>query len=358
MTISRSSRANFELFQQIYYSRHREKQPAPLISLVRPRTRLNCNVENAPSAASPARPPDSAHEPLVLLEHGPERGEVVALALHRPAVDLEHDVALAQVDHVGVDVAQRDHALVVLDEDRLGAGVAYAVADVHHEAVAVVGSDDLGLGEVGGDLLGHAELVDVDVGVGRDDGAGRKVDALAHEVTAHTARLGAEAGFQGLERAPGSLRGGGHALDVVVHVGRHVVLEVRGHLFDVVAGLTAVDLLAQFLVATHDVDELVREVVVHALVVVHDDGRADGERGHGEHGADHPGGATVVRVEAQNADGGVGEALEAPEDHLGLEGHELGVGAGGGAGLLAVEGADGALDLDDLVEHRGLADGT
>ena len=129
-----------------------------------------------------------------------------------------------------------------------------------------------------------------------------------------------------------------------------------GHLFNVVAGLTAVDLLAQLLVAAHDVDEFVREVVVHALVVVHDDGRADGEWGHGEHGAHHPRGATVLRVEPENADGCVGEALEAAEDHLGLEWHELG-GRGGGTGLLPLQRADGALDFYDLVEHLGLADG-
>ena len=267
-----------------------------------------------------------------------------------------HDIALAQVNHVGVDVAQRDHALVVLDEDRLGAGVADAVAHIHHEAVAVVGCDDFGFREVGGDFFGHAEFVDVDVGVGRDDGTGREVYALAHEVAAHAPRFRAETGFQGLERATRPLGGGGHALDVVVHVGRDVVFEVCRHLFNVVAGLTAIDLLAQFLVAAHNVDEFVGEVVVHALVVVHDDGRADREGRNSEHGADHPRGATVLRVEPENANGGVAEALEASEDHLGLNRDELGVGVDGTC-LLSLEGADGALNLFDLAQHDGLADG-
>ena len=145
-----------------------------------------------------------------------------------------------------------------------------------------------------------------------------------------------------------------HALDIVIDIGRDVVLEMRGHLFDVVAGLTAVDLLAQLLIAAHDVDEFVRKVVVHALVVVHDDRRTDGEWGDGEHGADHPRGATVLWIKSENADGGVGEALEASQYHLGLQRYEF-RGVGGGTGLLPVERADGALDLYDLVEHRGLA---
>ena len=264
-----------------------------------------------------------------------------------------HDVALPKIDHLGVDVAQRDHSLLLLDVDGLGAGVLDAVADVGHEPVPVVGRDNLGLGEVGGDLFGDAELVHVNIGVGRNDGPCGKVHPLAHEVAPHPTGLGAQAGLERLERAARALGGGGHALDVVVDVGGHVKLEVERVLLDIVSGLALVDLLTELLVAADNVDELVGEVVVHALVVVHDDGRTDGEGRDGEHGADHPGGAAVAGIKAENADGGFGHALKAAEDHLGLNG-DKGVGVAGG---LAVEGADGALDLFDLAQHGGAARG-
>ena len=144
---------------------------------------------------------------------GRVRQDFHAVALHRPLVQgglaveedvvaVNHvpvdDIALTQINHIGIDVAQRDHALVVLYEHGLGARVFHAVAHVHHEAVAVVGRHDLGFCQVRSDLFGDAEFVDVDVGVGRNDGTGREVDALAHEVAAHAPRLGAKTGFQGL----------------------------------------------------------------------------------------------------------------------------------------------------------------
>lgn len=284
-----------------------------------------------------------------LVEGGLPIEEHVVAVNHVP-VD---DVALSKINHIWVDVAQGDHALLLLDVDGLGARVLDAVADVGHQAVSVVGRDNLGLSEVGGDLFGDAELVHVNIGVGRNDGPCGKVHPLAHEVAPYSPGLGAQAGLEGLERAAGPLRCGGHALDVIVDVGGDVKLEVERVLLDIVSGLTLVDLLSELLVAADNVDELVGEVVVHALVVVHDDGRTDGEGRDGEYGADHPGGAAVAGIKAENANGGFGHALKAAEDHLGLDGDKiLGV-----AGELAVERADGALDLFDLAQHGGAAGG-
>ena len=264
-----------------------------------------------------------------------------------------NNVALVEVDHVGVDVPQRDHPLLLLDEDRLGTRVFRAVADVHHQAVAVVGRHDFGLREVCRNLFRNSELVDVNVGVGRDDGAGGEVDTLAHQVATHAAGLGAQTRLERLERATRSLGCGRHALDVVVDVGRHVEFEVERVLLDVVPRLALVDLLAELLVAADDINELVREVVVHPLVVVHDYGRTDREGRNGEDGADHPRGAAVLGVEAEDADGLVGHPLEAAEHELGLDGHKVFV----VARHLAVEAADRALDLLDLAEHRRFAGG-
>ena len=289
-----------------------------------------------------------------------------AVALHRPLVQRRlpieedvvavnhmpvHDVALVQIDHVGVDVPQRDHPLLLLDEDRLGTRVFRAVADVHHQAVAVVGRHDFGLREVCRNLFRNAELVDVNVGVGRDDGAGGEIDSLAHQVATDAAGLGAQSGLERLEWPTRPLCGRWHALDVVVDVGRHVEFEVERVLLDVVPRLALVDLLAELLVAANDINEFVREVVVHPLVVVHHDGRADGERRNGEDGADHPRGAAVLGVKAENADGLVGHPLEAAEHELGLDGHKVFV----VARHLAVEAADRTLNLLNLAEHCGFA---
>ena len=52
--------------------------------------------------------------------------------------------------------------------------------------LVIVGRDGLGVGQVEGDAPGHAQLINGDVGVARNDRARRKVDALAHEVAPHS----------------------------------------------------------------------------------------------------------------------------------------------------------------------------
>ena len=53
----------------------------------------------------------------------------------------------------------------------------------------VQGGHPLRHGQPHGKVGGHADLPGAEVGVGRDDGAGRKVDALAHHVLAEQALL-------------------------------------------------------------------------------------------------------------------------------------------------------------------------
>lgn len=73
--------------------------------------------------------------------------------------------------------------------------------------VNVEGGDDLCEGHVGGDGARHADLVDGEVGVGGDDGAGREVHPLAHQVPPHAAFLALQPLLQGLERTPRLLHG-------------------------------------------------------------------------------------------------------------------------------------------------------
>ena len=61
----------------------------------------------------------------------------------------------------------------------------------HHLAqlLDVPRGDRLRVGELLGEDVGHADLAGADVRVGRDDGAAREVDALAHHVLAEQAVL-------------------------------------------------------------------------------------------------------------------------------------------------------------------------
>jgi hypothetical protein len=153
----------------------------------------------------------------------------------------EDEVARAQValdavadlePAVGVGARVREvDAPAVRAHDALGArlpgrGVRPRVRE-RLQARAVAGRDGLGKGEVERDRPGHAQLVDADVGVARDDGARGKVDALAHEVTAHAPALALEARADGLDGPPAALQGRGLAGQAVVEVGRQVELQQR-----------------------------------------------------------------------------------------------------------------------------------
>lgn len=65
--------------------------------------------------------------------------------------------------------------------------------------------DDLREGHVSSDGAGHAHLVDLQVGVGRDDGSGREVHALPHQVSSHSAFFPLQPLFDGFERTAGFL---------------------------------------------------------------------------------------------------------------------------------------------------------
>ena len=293
-----------------------------------------------------------------------------AVALHRPLVERrlaieEHvvsvnhvavnHVALVEIDHVGVHILEGHHPLLFLEKHGLGTGVLHAVLDSSHEAVAVVGCHNLGLGEVRGNFLRDTQFIHIDVGIGGNHRAGGEVDTLAHEVTADTTGLGTETGLQGLQRTTRPLSSRGHALDIVVHVGRDIVLQQFSVLLDILTGLAGTDEFTELLVAPNDVDEDVGQIVVHPLIVLHDHGRADSEGRNRQDRAHHPGRVGELRVKSEDLDGVVGETLEATENHLGLEGDSSLLIL---ACQLALESADGTLDLLDLLDHLGPAGGT
>jgi hypothetical protein len=126
-------------------------------------------------------------------------------------------------------------------------------------------------------------------------------------------------------------------------------------LLNVLTGLSSGNEFTELLVAANDVDQDVGEIVVHPLIVLHHDRGTHGERGNGQDCAHHPCRVGVLGVKPENLDGVVGETLEAAKNHLGLKRYESLLIL---ACELALEGAYGALNLLDLLDHLGAASGT
>jgi len=228
-------------------------------------------------------------------------------------------ITLTQIHRIGIDVAETERPIIRLEIHRLGAWVLVGtIADVSDQALAIVGRHDLRKGQIGRDLLRNTQLIEVDVGIRRDDRPGREVHALTHQITTHTTRLRTEAGLQSAQRTTRALSRGLQTLDVIVHIGRHVVLQQSRILVQLICRLLLVDLITDLVVSPQDVNELVRQIIFHTLVVVHHDRGTDRERRHGQDCAHHPLRARKLRVEPEQTAGLVRHALEGTQDQLGL----------------------------------------
>ena len=231
-------------------------------------------------------------------------------------------IALVEINEIGVHILERHHALLLLQKYGLRTRVLHAILDIGHETITVVRRDNFGLGEVRGNFLWDTKLININVGIGRNHRTGREVDALAHKVTAHTTRLRTETGLQGLEWATGPLSSRGHTLNIVVHIRRHIILEKFRMLLNVLAGLTGGNQFTELLVATNDVDENVGEIVIHTLIILHYNRGAHGQGRNSENRTYHPRRVGELGIKAQNLDRIICHALEATQDHLGLQGYD------------------------------------
>jgi len=275
------------------------------------------------------------------------------VAIHQVAVD---NVAVAQINRVGCHVAQTDHALILLEKHGLGARVLLGtICNCLQQAVAVVHGHHLGEGQVRRNLERNTELVQLNVGIGRNDGAGREVHTLAHQIAADTAGLGTEARLESTKRTARALGSRLESLDLIVHIGGNVVLQHCSVLVDRLDGLALVNLVAETLVVAENVDQLVGQVVLHALVVVHHDRRADGQRRHSKNCADHPLGAGEARAESDARTVGIGDALKGTEHQLHLEGSRDRCGLVLYACRVSLESRDTTDSLGNLLEERTVA---
>lgn len=77
------------------------------------------------------------------------------------------------------------------------------------------------------DTLRHAHLVQLQIGITRDNRTRRKVHTFPHEVSAQTAFFAFESGTDGLDRSAGFLECLWDTCDIVVHIRCYVELDGR-----------------------------------------------------------------------------------------------------------------------------------
>lgn len=130
--------------------------------------------------------------------------------------------------------------------------------------------------------------------------------------------------MDGLERAAVALGARGHARDLIIHQGGDVILEDVGPLINHRLGCIRLNAGHQIgVVRLDNLRQLVRQVILGALVVVLNDGRADLRRGNGENSANHPVGTAPKAAEAHEIHVLVQNAAEEAENELHFQGLTL-----------------------------------
>ena len=269
-------------------------------------------------------------EPESVERHDPDAVRHHAHPVERRLSVEEHDVAVQEVavDDVAelqlhaaarLDALQLDERAARRDLDVDGAGVLRRpVLDRELQPLDVVGAHDLRHAERLGDAERHAELLDRDVWVGRDDGTGALVDALAAQVASDAALLALQARRDGPQRAVGGLdlgdaRASGGA---VVDVGDDVDLQVDDERRERLRVGARRHARLQQVVALDDLDELDGQVVVAALSGAVLRGRANRDGRDGKHRDEHG----IGTMDAGH--GGVGGG-HVPQDGVDLIGRQV-----------------------------------
>lgn len=287
--------------------------------------------------------------------HGSLVERRLAVEEHDVAVDevTMNDVTLAKLNVLRIDLAKIHGAIFLGELDGLGTRMLLGtIANLLHEAFAILQCDTLGEREIRRNLRRNTEFIQLNVGIGRDHRTSREVDTLTHEVATNTTLLGTHAGLEGTERATRTLDGRVETLDIVIHLRRHILLKEHRALRENIGRLTLVHLVTQTVVGANDHEQLVRQVILHTLVVVHDDRWTDAKRRHCEDRADHPVRASKLRIESELTALLIRQALEGTQNDLRLERN--------GFTLLAfsLKSTCRTIDLGDVLEDLGLALGT
>lgn len=101
-----------------------------------------------------------------------------------------HLVAALQVQIGRLGVEPQVDTVAILTDDVLGARVLrVASLDQLLHFLYVERGDDFGESHVLGDTSRHSYLIDPQIGIGGDDGTGREIDTLTHQITTNTTFL-------------------------------------------------------------------------------------------------------------------------------------------------------------------------
>lgn len=153
-------------------------------------------------------------------------------------------------------------SFAVGSDEIVGAGVEFrAVLDELFDFFDVPFGDHFGDGEDLGEIFRDADVVDPDIRVRRDDGAGGEVDPFAGEIGAEATFFAFQTLGEGAKGAAGSVPRGGDSGDLVVEVGGRVVLEEFPEVFNDKLRGSRVDVFAEALVDSNNVDEFMCEVI-------------------------------------------------------------------------------------------------
>ena len=175
-------------------------------------------------------------------------------------------------------------AAAVATDDVVHTGVNVRPAQNHlAHLLSVSGGHTDGDGEFLGDLGRDTDLVDAEVGVGRNHRASTEVDTLTGKVASEATFLPLEALRERLEGSTGAMTCRWDARGLVVKVGGDVVLQQLPQVLNDELGCTGVTVFSQALVDAQHVDELVGQVVFRPVAAVQGDGRANGDGWDWEH---------------------------------------------------------------------------
>jgi len=167
--------------------------------------------------------------------------------------------------------AQVDLPLVVAD-DVLGAGpLTRTIFNQESELVDVLGGHSLRHCEAHRDDDGNSKLVEIQIRIGRDHCPSREVNSLAHQVSSEPAFFALEARTHTLYDFAGLVLLNGLTRDLVVHEGRHKVLETGAQFVDDSLVRALLSLLFQDEVHLDDLLKGVREVILAAHCTAHGD---------------------------------------------------------------------------------------
>ena len=196
--------------------------------------------------------------------------------------------------------------------------VVRAIVHVLPQLLHVVGINNLGIGEVHGNLKRHTQLINRDVGIGRDDRPGRKVDTLAHQVATDASLFALEPLDERTDGTTGTLKSGVDTGTGIVNQGRHIVLQHHAEDVNVLLD-TLFDAQLELVVGLDQDGQLVSQIILGPLSSVIPNAGAHSGRGNRHDGTNQIFRPVVLLVEPEDLSITVRNATKDTQHVLGIE---------------------------------------